>query len=245
METIPNMRKIIKYFTYKYSGNWEEIYKAIKSKEQIHPLSLLENEENLDKQLGYISIIDDDYPENFKKIYMPPMSIFFFGDKKLLNEKIIISIWGKYKNDELIEFNDKTNNIYAIKFNNDYERIKKISQNGIPLIIVDEDKPTIEKINFLKNINNFCYISEYPLDIDKISKSEEQVFERLLLGVSNYSIFFNYDEVEYKNFIKIHNFEQRNKYFYKTNNEILDKESKCNILNNVYGLDVKNKKITN
>ena len=37
-----------------------------------------------------------------------------------------------------------------IKFNNDYERIKKISQNGIPLIIVDEDKPTIEKINFSK-----------------------------------------------------------------------------------------------
>jgi len=52
---------------------------------------------NLDKYLEYmdknnidiITIYDEDYPNNLKSIYDPPISLYIKGNKKILNDKSI------------------------------------------------------------------------------------------------------------------------------------------------------------
>lgn len=67
------MKKIIYYFYKKYNGDFNKIYKAIKSHEQVTQEDL---NKITDKELDdYITIIDSDYPLELKKQDKPPFVI--------------------------------------------------------------------------------------------------------------------------------------------------------------------------
>jgi DNA processing protein len=86
-------RDIIIHLAIKYDGDWNRIYEAIKAKE---PASVAEVNESLGRLTSEtLTIIDEDYPENLKRIYKPPFVLFYHGDKRLLNyEKPSLAVIG-------------------------------------------------------------------------------------------------------------------------------------------------------
>ncbi len=87
------MTKVINFFNYKYKGDWDSVYEAIQRKEKIE-IHELEDFYNVDNKVRYLSIIDERYPENYKSIYMPPLTLYYAGDINTLNESNITSLWG-------------------------------------------------------------------------------------------------------------------------------------------------------
>lgn len=78
------IRDILLYFSYKYKGEWQNIFDALQKKENVFE----ENVEETVKKIGsnYITILDEDYPSSLKNIYRPPFVLYYKGDKTLLND---------------------------------------------------------------------------------------------------------------------------------------------------------------
>lgn len=85
-------RDIVIYFSLKYLGDWEEIYRGIKNKESI--------DDDLFKTLlskcdfRIVTILDEDYPDVLKSIYHPPFALFCLGNIELLNKLRIATVVG-------------------------------------------------------------------------------------------------------------------------------------------------------
>ena len=60
-------QEIIAYLAVKYRGQWEDIYDAIRRKEQLEEEDVKEVVSNI--KSNYLTIIDDQYPECLKRIY--------------------------------------------------------------------------------------------------------------------------------------------------------------------------------
>ena len=78
-------RDTIIYFSLKYKGDWEKIFNALSTKEEV-------DEEEAKKLLTTLStktitILDDDYPETLKTIFRPPFVLYYYGNIKLLDCK--------------------------------------------------------------------------------------------------------------------------------------------------------------
>ena len=65
-----NSREILLYLTLKYGNDWDKIYQAIRSREDID----YEDAEKVVDECPneYITILDDEYPEILKHTYKPP-----------------------------------------------------------------------------------------------------------------------------------------------------------------------------
>ena len=74
-------RDIIIYLAVKYKGDWNLIYQAIKSKEIVDEVEVVQALSSV--QCSVVTIIDDRYPEALKKIYKPPFVLFYYGDLNL------------------------------------------------------------------------------------------------------------------------------------------------------------------
>ena len=81
------MDRIIYFFTLKYKGSWESIYNALDKKEYIEKENLYQILSK--KQENYLSLLNYNFPENLKLIYKPPFSIFWEGNLKLLQNKLM------------------------------------------------------------------------------------------------------------------------------------------------------------
>lgn len=81
------VRDILCYFSYKYKGNWNDIYRAIKCKEPINYDEYQKIMEN--SNYNAITILDEIYPEQFKNVEKPPFVVFYYGDISLLKSPMI------------------------------------------------------------------------------------------------------------------------------------------------------------
>lgn len=81
------MEDILLYFSLKYHGQFDLIYKALERKERV--------DESLKKELfathkcSYTTIISDDYPQHFKFINCPPFVLYYYGSLSLLDNECI------------------------------------------------------------------------------------------------------------------------------------------------------------
>lgn len=88
-----NSRDVLVSLSVKYDGNWDKVYNAITSKEDI-------NEEMVASLMSkvksdYITILDNNYPDILKQTYKPPFVLFYKGDINLLkNSKTKIAFVG-------------------------------------------------------------------------------------------------------------------------------------------------------
>ncbi len=89
------MRDILLYFSSKYLGDWNKIYNALDTKEEINlnKLNALK-----DKEFNAMTILDNDYPTSLKLIKKPPFVLYYKGNKKLLNQTNVIWEYGSYIN---------------------------------------------------------------------------------------------------------------------------------------------------
>ncbi len=207
------MPKIINYFNYKYQGDWDSVYEAIANKEKID-LKNLDDFNTTDSSIKYISIIDERYPENFKEIYMPPLIIYYAGNNELMNNKNIIALYGEIDQKSFDKIAN-INNIYALEINRENINFVKKNRN-YKFILVDYNNFDLIKINSLINEDNILYISEIP---NKSTKKINQNMERLLLGVSRESVFFNTNDEKFEKYKIIHEFEKRKMYVIGNINE--------------------------
>ncbi len=129
------MRDILLYFSIKYDGDWEKIFKAIESNEKIEPISFKEFKSKYKNK--FITILDSKYPNNLKSISKPPFVIFFKGNLELLRKK---AIW---------VFGISDIKVSQIKIN---KLIIETQENN--LIIVNGEKYQFEKMINNKLIKN-------------------------------------------------------------------------------------------
>ena len=79
-------KKILGILSYKFNGNWERMYKALKEKEFLSE----EEIENLYQKIttDYINITSPNYPSCFKSgLKCPPIVIYYKGDLSLLTNR--------------------------------------------------------------------------------------------------------------------------------------------------------------
>ena len=94
-------RDILVYLSLKYQGDWNAIYQAIKNKELVDEVEVQKQVSGIKND--YTTIIDDDYPEVFKKIYKPPFVIFYKGNLNLINNNVIAISGTQHPNDYTIK----------------------------------------------------------------------------------------------------------------------------------------------
>lgn len=88
-----NGRQILIALAIKFKGDWDAIYSAISSKD----VTDLEScwEEFTHSRCKATTILDNDYPQLLKQIYMPPFVLFYYGDISLThNPSKCLSIIG-------------------------------------------------------------------------------------------------------------------------------------------------------
>lgn len=116
-------REIILMLDFYFEHNFEKIVNELKEKS--HP-EIFDNKEfikkykkeksNLKKKgVKALTILDDNYPDAFKKIFKPPLVIFYTGDLKILKDAIRTKEY-----DYLIgpnKFNLDTDKLITSKFN--------------------------------------------------------------------------------------------------------------------------------
>lgn len=71
-------REAILWYAIQYDGDWKKIGNAIKAHENYSIITY---------PYAYFTIVDDEYPDAFKKLRYPPWIIFYQGDLGLLKEK--------------------------------------------------------------------------------------------------------------------------------------------------------------
>ena len=204
MENKSEMTRIINYFTYKYNGDWDNVYTAIKNKEKVELIDLEEFKE-MDK-VKFISIIDEKYPENYKTIYMPPLTLYYYGNKEILyNNKKIISLWGNIDQETFNKIVNH-NNVYALEFNeNNLNMVSDKINLNIDFILIDKSK---YNINNDYSGDNILYLSEIPYNLTS-DYEFSQNSSRMLLGISSSSIFLNNNDSKFNEYVLISKFEKR------------------------------------
>ncbi|AXE60838.1 DNA processing protein, SMF family [[Mycoplasma] phocae] len=167
------MNDLLIYFSMKYSGDWDSIYKAIKSYEEIEEPKMLDyiNLDNI-KDREYISILDEHYPDLFNYLHKPPFILYYYGNIDILYEKNKICLTGNYETAaankilENLDFKER-NYVYVTELWAGFD--SKIAQK----IIESEQKLIIVLncgIEYFKSIcnpklfdnPNVLLISEYP-----------------------------------------------------------------------------------
>ena len=73
-------REFLIYLSLKYSGDYHRVLKAIMEKEEPDADKLP------DIKSETMTILDDDYPPEFKMCPQPPIVLYYYGDRSLFNE---------------------------------------------------------------------------------------------------------------------------------------------------------------
>lgn len=77
-----SMRNVIIAISVKHNFDWEETYKAIKEKEELVDEDFEKAKEFVDSVKGKaITILDEDYPQEIKNWFKPPLLLICCGKK--------------------------------------------------------------------------------------------------------------------------------------------------------------------
>ena len=112
------MEEILLYFSLKYQGDFDKIFKALEQKEKVD----LNLKEQLFKTLKsrYTTLISDDYPESLKQINCPPFVLYYYGDLSLLKTKTI----GVVGMRQMSEYGKRATHLF----------VKDLVQNGYTIV---------------------------------------------------------------------------------------------------------------
>lgn len=170
-----NAREILIHFALKYNGEWDKIYNAIQSKEEISEVEQNELVAKLGNQKT-ITILDENYPEKLKQSYRPPFVLFYKGDLSLLNseETKVATLSSKNPTDYTIKSIDKITSeltseivINGLAKGGDRKVLENVLNRGLKAICVlgcgiDYVYPKENQDLYEKVEQNGLLISEYP-----------------------------------------------------------------------------------
>ncbi|WP_373436236.1 DNA-processing protein DprA [Metamycoplasma equirhinis] len=177
------MNEFLVYFSYKYLGDWDAIYEAIRTKEKIDSKQFDDylKYENI-KTKKYITILDSNFPKEFNSVIKPPFAIYYHGNLDILsNECERICLTGNYETNEslkiLANIDFKTSEFIFVTESwsgFDSKIVDKLLANNQKIIIVlsggiDWAKQYLDS-KYLEN-DNVLILSEYPHFYHPIKKS--------------------------------------------------------------------------
>ncbi len=87
-----NTKEVLFYFSMKYQGEWESIYHAIMTKETVDEEAFKQYQKECESK--YFTILDEEFPMEWKRIYRPPFVIYYQGNLNLLKEERKIAVVG-------------------------------------------------------------------------------------------------------------------------------------------------------
>ncbi|MCP4336904.1 MAG: DNA-processing protein DprA [Mycoplasma sp.] len=191
------MNIILIYFSIKYKGDWDLIYKALEDKEKVKLDDLRTLEKSLEQnKMNAITILDMEYPNQLKKAYKPPFVIFYEGNKDLLKQKFTCATGNylnkdieKWVNDSIPHTKDKKAIITPLQKGVD-ELIYK--ENKLPSCIVLASGIDVLACSILKNEirENTLVISEYPPETT-VKKERTRGRNRIIAAMAEELILFS------------------------------------------------------
>ncbi len=196
-----DLKELIIYYVYNKNVNWVLVEAAISNIETV-------DEEAASDIFGslvpddFITINETSYPENFKEALLPPLCLFAWGNKGLLeNEEVITSLWGDITIDDMLQAQLPLDKTYAMIVNNtNIDNIKKIVKKGYTVIMVANTDYDFMLINALTTkYTNALFISEVPPDILSPDLDVDQTNEKLLYGIGRDQILMSSDVSIFKN----------------------------------------------
>lgn len=192
-------RDILIYLSQLYHGDWEKMYDAVQRKQ---PLEKEEVERTIEMMKGKaITIIDNDYPENFKHCVRPPLVIYYEGNAELLTkpEKTVAFVGSRiaspYALKKSYEIGLQMAKENLILINGVAKGIDKLSMEGLldghgqgigvagcglDTIYPSENNEIFEKLR-----NTGLLISEYPYGV-KPNPRHFPERNRLVVSLSNF-----------------------------------------------------------
>ena len=189
------MNIILIYFSIKYKGDWDKIYKALENKEKVS-LSEIKNLEDKMKdypwQVG--TILDQDYPKKLKEAYKPPFVFWFKGDKKLLNKKYICAS-GNQKDRVAVERVNKfskeltkTHSLVTASYKGIDEEILKVTADKSRMFILADgiDKAWLQEKPSKKDL----VFTEYPPECN-LTKDSLRNRNRLIAAFADSLVLFS------------------------------------------------------
>lgn len=190
------MREVLLYFALKYNGEFADILEALKRKEKVNQ----ELKEELFSKLNcnYITVLDDNYPEELKEVAMPPFVLFYYGNIELLQMKKVAFIGTAHYSEEsalsTIKFvkNLVNKGICLISgFNIGLNRLvhkEVINNDGYSIAIlsngIDHCPQIINQDIYNEMKENQLILSEYPYEVET-SKMRSVFRNRLIGGLCN------------------------------------------------------------
>ncbi|WP_033161106.1 DNA-processing protein DprA [[Mycoplasma] collis] len=194
------MNSVLIYFSIKYQGDFYSIFNALKRQEKIDKDQILKIEDDLKLQkIKAITILDKNYPKEFKFLDKPPFVIFYKGNIKLLKNKNKIALTGdkntfkvkKYLEQSLPEVNKNNVLITASYKNLDQNIINYFENNDGKIIYVSVNgvNDPFFSNKFVINDNNLV-ISEYP-DNTEITKFRLKNRNRIMASIANSLVIYS------------------------------------------------------
>lgn len=162
------------------NGDWDGTYEDVSKHKEV-PDKLVHD---LPNKTNYIFILDQEkYPDKFKQISMPPFFIFWNGNVKLIDTKVLVfNYLLSVTNFSYLLTEDRFKQ-YTLCFNEQYIMPSQIAQFvrvGYNIIIVSSNG----HLNYYGVGDHVLYISEY-FDPSKLKRSPKQTSERIMYALAN------------------------------------------------------------
>lgn len=185
------MNIILIYFSIKYKGDWDKIYKALEVKEKVtlKEITILE-EKMKEKKWELITIIDKEYPSPLKQAYKPPFVIWLKGNKELIKNKFIALTGNqvdKMAKERIGKFVPEINKSYSIitaSYKGIDKEVLEVENDGHMHVLASgiED-------SYLKSTIKDLIITEYP-PTTKVSKDRLRNRNRIIAAFAKSLILF-------------------------------------------------------
>lgn len=189
------MEELTLYYSLKYEGDFQKIYKALLSKEVVD--EELKYELFKKVKCKYTTIFSDDYPESLKNINCPPFVLYYYGDLSLVKTKTIGVVGMRDPSQYGI---DATKSFVSQLVQNDYTIVsglargidgiahqEAIHKNGHTIAVlgcgIEYCYPLRHRQLYEEIKNNHLLISEYPY----LTGPKQQMFpfrNRIIAGLS-------------------------------------------------------------
>lgn len=161
------MNDILLYLSLKYEGEWDAILNCLKSQESLNTKDLQARLDEVNNKFNFISLVDENYPENLKDVIKPPFSLFYIGNFDLLF-KSSITILGKMTPD---------NKKYVDYFANNRWSLLWVNLSSKQTMEVLNSYPTgnifhLSQLDVSTNIQLFRIVLDRPIKENNIFLSE-------------------------------------------------------------------------
>jgi len=216
------MNKILLWFSMKYHGDWDQIYNAVERKDKIDLNQIDDNDEN--NKIKFMTIIDDNYPNNFKKIFMPPILLYYVGNIKWINEDHkIVSFIGSLSKTDILKLNPNDCIITLVYNEKNLKLVNDLKLSTYRFILIDDNGLNKDKLINIKKSKNLLYLTEIP-ENDYGSEWNSQEINRLIYGICYKSIIISEHYKFLNDYVKISKFNGSEMFSLKNNlaNKISD-----------------------